>query len=255
MKITIRTDNCDPSQWYIIEKSANSEIEIKLEIDRIVSVQSRNDRKSEICAAIQEELSKFKWIVTGSVNIEFLWYLNGVERQETDKVGDIDNITKPLLDALTGARGILVDDSQIGSLHTFWQSRNELIASNVLYVRIFINNDCCLWKENLYFVQYAGPVCMPINIDFNDHRTILAALVILKARRMNRKAAARFKRLGYNADRFLVNSDWDIHRSRLGGFGKNQILSVESLKHKCYENGFTWGLLRSMWRSNRLQGK
>lgn len=147
MRISIRAKNCDSKHWYLIEGSANSEVVLRLELDKIVSVQSRNEKKNEICVAIHDELSKFSWIIAGSVNVEFVWYLHGVERQETDKVGDIDNITKPVLDVLTGAKGILIDDSQIGSLHTFWQSRNESIAFNVLDIRISINNDTCLEKR------------------------------------------------------------------------------------------------------------
>lgn len=251
MRISIRTENCDSKHWYLIEESANSEVVLRLEIDQIVSVQSRNEKKNEICAAIHDELSKFSWIVAGSVNVEFVWYLHGVERQETDKVGDIDNITKPVLDALTGAKGILIDDSQIGSLHTFWQSRNESIAFNVLNIRISINNDTCLEKNNLYFIQYAGAVCLPINIDFDDPRSILAALVIVKSRKRHRAAAKRIKALGGNADRFFVNSDWDVHKTRLNGFDKNHILSEQMLKDKCCMYGFTWKLLRSLWKPTK----
>jgi Holliday junction resolvase RusA-like endonuclease len=105
VKISLRTKNCDLQQWYVIEELADSEIVLEMEFDQIVSVQSRNEKKTEICEAIQNELSKFEWIVAGSVNVELLWYLHGIERQETDKVGDIDNITKPILDALTGSKG------------------------------------------------------------------------------------------------------------------------------------------------------
>lgn len=248
MKVSIETENCDLNHWYLIEESANSEVVLKLEIDQIVSVQSRNEKKNEICKAIHDELSKFSWIVAGSVNVEFVSYLHGVERQETDKVGDIDNITKPILDSLTGANGILIDDSQIGSLHTFWQSRNESIAFNVLYIRISINNDTCLKKTNLYFIQYAGAICLPINIDFNDPLSILAALVTLKARKKHRAAAKKIKILGGNVDHIFVNSDWDVHKTRLNGFDKSYILSEQKLKDKCCMHGFNWTLLRSLWK-------
>lgn len=251
MRISVRTRNCDLQRWYLIEESADSEVELKIEFDQIVSVQSRNEKKTEICAAIQDELSKFEWLVVGGVNVEFLWYLHGVERQETDKVGDIDNITKPILDALTGANGILLDDSQIGSLHTFWQSRNENTLFNVLYLRISINNDTCLCKEKLYFIQYSGPVCLPINIDFNDPKSIVMVLVSLNVRRKQRLAAERIKRIGANVDRMLINSDWDIHRTRLNGFDKNHILSEKKLKQICCENGFTWRLFRTLWRPKK----
>lgn len=246
MRILARTNNCDYEHSFLIEYSADSEIELKLEFDEIVSIQSRNRRKVELCTAIQQELAKFKWIVAGSVNVELIWYLHGTQRQETDKVGDIDNISKPILDAITGSSGILIDDSQIGSLHTFWQSRHEMTTFNALYLRISFNNDCCLRKENLYFVQYSNAVCLPVNINFHEPKEILGALVVIKARRMHRATAQKINELGVNVDRMLVVSDWDIHRTRLNGFDKASVLSIVDLKRKCCEYGFTWKLLRGM---------
>lgn len=118
--ITVRTSNCDKDSHYLIEELATASVILELQFEEIVSAQSQSARKRELVDAIQVELSQFKWLISGSVQIEFAWYLHGVERQETDKVGDIDNITKPILDALTGPKGILIDDAQIGSVHTFW---------------------------------------------------------------------------------------------------------------------------------------
>lgn len=111
--LTAKTDNCDTENFYKVEASVNSEIELRIEFDRIISIQSKKEARKELYSPIQGELAKFKWICVGPVNVEFNWHLHGTQRQETDKVGDFDNITKPILDALTGASGLLVDDSQI----------------------------------------------------------------------------------------------------------------------------------------------
>jgi Holliday junction resolvase RusA-like endonuclease len=251
MKTLIRTQNCDQNNCYLFAESANSEIEIDVKCEKIVSVQSRNAEKVKICSAIQDKLSKFKWIVAGSVNIEICWYLSSTERQETDKVGDLDNITKPIIDSLTGIKGILFDDSQIASLQTLWLSRNEEIPGNSLHIHIYINNDTCMSKENLYFIQYAGPVCLPINVDFNDAKSILGALAVVKGRRAQRTTANRIKNLGENVDYMLVVSTWDIHRTRLGGFDKAQILSYKEFKRMSLEKGFTWRRLRTMWTAKK----
>ncbi|MUG92752.1 RusA family crossover junction endodeoxyribonuclease [Scytonema sp. UIC 10036] len=130
MKISTQTENCSYDTQYLIEESADSVIYINLAFEKIVSVQSKKAYKEQICNLIQKELSKFKWIISGSVNIDFTWYLHAVERQETDKVGDIDNITKPILDSLIGPSGVIIDDAQIKALYTYWLSRNELIEDN-----------------------------------------------------------------------------------------------------------------------------
>ncbi|WP_223480602.1 MULTISPECIES: RusA family crossover junction endodeoxyribonuclease [unclassified Pseudomonas] len=106
-----------------------------------MSTQSRLERKQELTQIIQSELSRFKWLISGGVQIEFAWYLSSIKRQETDKAGDIDNITKPILDALTGPDGILIDDSQIGSVQTFWMSRNEQLSYNVLRLNIQFSSE------------------------------------------------------------------------------------------------------------------
>ncbi|QTS87312.1 RusA family crossover junction endodeoxyribonuclease [Ectopseudomonas khazarica] len=105
VKLTLHTRNCDPTSLYKLEELANSELELRLEFDRIVSIQSQKTARDELCAAIQEQLRSFEWICAGPVNLELLWYLHGTQRQETDKVGDIDNITKPIIDSLTGEGG------------------------------------------------------------------------------------------------------------------------------------------------------
>jgi len=241
--LTFKTDNCDTEDFYKVEASANGEVELRIEFDRIVSVQSKKKARDDLCSAIQAGLAKFKWICAGPVNVEFLWYLHGTQRQETDKVGDLDNITKPILDALTGAGGLLIDDSQIGSLHTFWQSRNHQTEKDVLYIRLQFINDECLKKENLIFIQYAGAVCLPLNVDFESVRDLVAGLVIIKARLRHRKTAERIKNLGADVDRMLVVSSWDVHRTRLGGFDASNIYQLEAFKAKCCEKGLSWQAL------------
>lgn len=246
--LTIDTDNCDTDDFYKVEESANAEVELRIEFDRIVSAQSKRKTKDELCAAIQAELAKFNWICAGPVNVELLWYLNAVQRQETDKIGDIDNITKPILDALTGDAGLLIDDSQIGSLHTFWQSRNHQTEKDILYIRLKFINDECLKKENLIFVQYAGAVCLPLNVNFECVRDLVVGLVTIKARLHHRKTAEKIKKLGSDVDRMLVVSSFDFHRTRLGGFDGSNIYQLETFKAKCCEKGLSWRALFKKFR-------
>jgi hypothetical protein len=69
MKISTTTENCNYDKYYIIEECADSVIHLVLEFTTIVSIQSRKQCKQEICSLIQSELSKFKWIISGSVHI------------------------------------------------------------------------------------------------------------------------------------------------------------------------------------------
>ncbi|MDN2713703.1 RusA family crossover junction endodeoxyribonuclease [Janthinobacterium sp. SUN120] len=237
VSISIRTSNCDQDNQYLVEELATASVTLELQFDEIVSVQSQGVRKRELVDAIHVELSRFKWLISGSVQIEFAWYLHGVERQETDKVGDIDNITKPILDALTGANGILVDDAQIGSVHTFWMSRNEQLSYSLLRLEVQFSNDDCIEKHNLIFIRYWGAMCVALNVDFDDLRSVLAACVALQARKRHRRTARRIHELGGQADSFLVNSTWDFHRTRLGNFGPQIILTLDQFKRRVFVAG------------------
>jgi Holliday junction resolvase RusA-like endonuclease len=229
VRIKVETSNCKQEKHYVIEELATAEVTLELQFEAIISAQSRNERKQELIDAIHEELAKFTWLISGSVQIEFAWYLPGIERQETDKVGDIDNITKPILDALTGPRGILIDDSQIGSIHTFWMSRDEQLTYSVLRLQVQFSNDDCLKKENLVFIRYWNAMCVALNIDFTDRMAVFGACVVVQSRKRHRRLARRLAALGAFADQYLVGSTWDFHRTRVGNFPANTVLTVAQL--------------------------
>jgi Holliday junction resolvase RusA-like endonuclease len=250
MKISITTENCNHDKYYMIEECADSTIHLELKFTTIVSIQSRKQCKEEICNLIQGELSKFKWIISGSVNVDLVWYLNDIERQETDKIGDIDNITKPILDSLTGLKGILIDDSQIRALYTFWISRNESLCDNILKIKISFDNDHCLEKQNLIFIKYSNAICLPVNVDPTDKRQLLGALALVKSRQLQRKAA----KIIYNS--YLIRSSWDFHRTRLGQFPNESIYSIDSFKKLCKNNGLTlWAILKMIREGRKDQNK
>ena len=236
VKITLHASNCDAANYYKVEELATAEIELRLEFDRIVSIQSQKATRDELRSAIQEQLRPFEWICAGPVNLELLWYLHGTQRQETDKIGDIDNITKPIIDALTGERGLLIDDSQVASLHTFWNSRNHLTQKDALHIRLQFNNDECLRKNNLVFVQYAGAVCLPLNVDFSSTRDMLEGLLLIHGRLKHRRTAARIRSLGEDFDRALVVSSWEVHRTRLEGVSNEKIYKLADFRAKCFGN-------------------
>lgn len=251
VQVSVKTSNCDQDNQYRLEEIATASVTLELKFDEIVSAQSRSERKQELTQAIQHELSRFKWLIAGSVQIEFAWYLHGLQRQETDKVGDIDNITKPILDALTGSNGILIDDSQIGSVHTFWMSRNEQLSYSVLKLDIQFSNDDCLYKNNLVFIQYWGAMCVAVNVDFVDHRSIHAALFVVRMRKLHRLWARSFRDAGFYADNALVLSAWEFHRTRLGGFSRECVLSSGQFKQRALDAGLTWGALRKLHQKLR----
>ncbi|WP_338648532.1 RusA family crossover junction endodeoxyribonuclease [Flavobacterium sp. KS-LB2] len=229
MKIQVETENCNLQKYYNIEEFADSQIKITLRFDKIISRQSRKTSIDKLSGLIQSELSKFKWIIVGSILVDLTWYLNAVERQETDKIGDIDNITKPIIDSLSGENGVFVDDSQIGGLYSYWITRNDIYEDNVLVIQIKFNNDYVLYKENLKFIQYSNATCMPLNIDLNSKKDLFVAKILIASRNKLRKAASIIKSKGTNVDKYFVCSEYEFHRTRLSGFNSKSILTTDQV--------------------------
>jgi len=238
MNITIATENCTSENFYIIEELADSSVKLTITYPKIVTVQSRKILIDQVINQIQAELKKFKWLICGPVRLDLGWYLNAIERQETDAIGDIDNITKPIQDALCGPDGLLVDDSQIGALYTYWMTRNDLLTDNVLVMNLKFSNDDTLMKKNLFFIQYYQAICLPVNVDSTKVTDMIAANIIIKNRLGYRKLADKIREAGGNADIHLVQSNYDFHRTRLNGFSA-QITSLAQLKQKCKAAGLT----------------
>ena len=69
--------------------------------------------KDLLRAAVQEKTRRFKYLLSGDVKLDIEWWVHEQERYETNRCPDIDNIRKPLLDALSGPDGLLLDDCQI----------------------------------------------------------------------------------------------------------------------------------------------
>ena len=147
--IKLNFENCNYNQCNLLDIAANSSLTIELKFENIISLQSRNSTKEHFINLIKNELSKFKWIITGRVSVELVYYINAIERQETDKIADLDNIAKPLLDSITGENGILIDDSQIGLLTSEWIPREENINENIMLIKIDFINDFTVRKEGL----------------------------------------------------------------------------------------------------------
>lgn len=238
MKISITNRNCDFDNHYLIEESADSSIEIEFEFERIVTVQSKKATQESLTEKISVELKNFKWLILGKSQIEIHWLINSVEKQETDKIGDLDNITKPILDTLVGKDGIFIDDSQINSIHTTWTTKNFTRKDNIVKLIIYFNNDYTILKDNLYFLQTSKVVYTPLNFDINNKDELKAIKLFIEAFKLKRVYSERFKnQYNTNMEQYLVCSKYEFHRTRLNGFDKNQIIIGTEFDEICKRNG------------------
>jgi Holliday junction resolvase RusA-like endonuclease len=238
MKISIKSRNCDFDNHYLIEESADSSIEIEFEFNRIVTVQSKKAIQDSLIQNISTELKNFKWLILGKIQIEIHWFISSVEKQETDKIGDLDNITKPILDTLVGENGILIDDSQINSIHSTWTTKNALRKDNIVKLTVYFNNDYTIFKDNLYFLQTSKVVYTPLNFSIDNNEELKAIKFFIEALKMKRDVSETFKKKYMtNVDQYLVYSEYEFHRTRLNGFDKNKILNDSEFDKICKKNG------------------
>jgi hypothetical protein len=102
-------------EWYDAGR-----VEIRGAVDPI-SLQAAGERK----AKFQESLSKAvaastTGVYTGDVEVTIRWFISQKRRYGTHIVADLDNVIKPLLDAVAGPDGLMMDDNQVQSLQVTW---------------------------------------------------------------------------------------------------------------------------------------
>ena len=94
---------------------------IEFSIERApVSLQAKGKRKREFKKQVAARVEKAGFLLSGDVRVHMQWHVHEEKRYETSTSADIDNIIKPLLDAICGPKGILIDDNQVQSIQCFW---------------------------------------------------------------------------------------------------------------------------------------
>ena len=95
------------------------------------------------------------------INIE--WLLHERLRYETASSPDVDNILKPLLDALMGPSGIMIDDCQVQSVQCNWIDWDSQFQ-RVRYDIRFMPGEF-VRRRDLVFVGIGGSLYMPLHTD------------------------------------------------------------------------------------------
>ena len=145
-------------------------------------------RQKELQNVIKVELGKFKWIIYNDVNLEFVWYFSCLRKKESNKIGDLDNLIKPIIDAFSGDNGLFIDDSQIGSINNLWMSRDISSSQNsILIIFVHFNNDDCCLKENMKFVQIEKQMYAVYNFDVNSINDLYRILILHHMQRKKKK--------------------------------------------------------------------
>jgi Holliday junction resolvase RusA-like endonuclease len=124
-----------------------------------VSQQSSSGRRSDQKQAVAAHLAHYGFILTGDVHVDVTWLVPERVRYESDAAADVDNILKPLLDAMCGPAGVLVDDCQLVSIACGWlDGQND---QQELQVRARFSPDQWLRKDGLVFINFGRALCFP----------------------------------------------------------------------------------------------
>jgi hypothetical protein len=115
---------------------------------------------------IRNITSTFNFILVGNVKIDIVWQIHEQERYESDSSADVDNILKPILDALSGPKGVLIDDCQVQAVSCHWTDWNRDEQQITIRIEMF-DSDEWLQKNGIMFVHMGKALCYPIILEEN----------------------------------------------------------------------------------------
>lgn len=147
-----------------------------------VSQQADGKSRRKFQANVKQHMPKTSFLLSGDVHLDIYWRCSEVERYESHKSLDVDNIAKPLIDSLVGE--ILIDDTQLISVLVSWVDWE--LTSQELEIRLRCTSELVVRKQGLEFVEFNRGLCLPVydirldnGLMADKERNIKAKLLIL----------------------------------------------------------------------------
>ena len=129
-----------------------------------VSLQASRKKKDITTAAIRKALSKPRFLLCGDVTIDVEWWLHESFRYESISAPDVDNVLKVILDALSGPKGIIINDCQVQGVSCHWIDWTK--TQQQFTIRINYVPGEWLANDSIRFVRFNKTLCLPIDNDF-----------------------------------------------------------------------------------------
>lgn len=123
-----------------------------------VSTQNNGGKRAAFKNELQEITKDSKFIITGTCWIAIDYYCQHVKREKNPGVYDIDNIIKPILDALVGLNGLLIDDVIVNRVTVNWI---DTPCEDYFEVEIEYPDLLFTEKETLVFLKDSSGWCFP----------------------------------------------------------------------------------------------
>ena len=194
-----------------------------------VSLQAKAESKESLRAAIRTDITNAEYYLSGEVEVEVIWHLHEKERYQGVHSPDIDNILKPIIDALSGVDGILVNDCQVQSVRCPWidWTKND----QELDVTLRFQPDDWIRKENLVWVEVSNKLCMPL---YSSIKSEAIKMMLVGWQRMFERRTEISNITGSWEDgQKAMPVQQPFHRARLKGF---HVVKIKNLLHELEVN-------------------
>ena len=115
-----------------------------------VSSQSKGKQKEAFKKFVRKLTRQVDIIIAGDVGIEVSWYTREQLRYEAPNFFDVDNISKVIIDAISGPDGIIVDDCVVQHQSCTWI---DTAGREYIEIKVSYNDWNCFLKNNICFLH------------------------------------------------------------------------------------------------------
>ncbi|GHE84587.1 hypothetical protein GCM10018785_60650 [Streptomyces longispororuber] len=145
------------ADFAVRESCEHGRVDIRSAVDP-VSLQADPVRKAGFRNALASAVrSGTRGVVTHDIEVTLLWYVEESRRYQTHLVADLDNVLKPLLDAVTGADGIMIDDNQVQSIRASWLTPGARTGFDLEFRAL--SADGYMSREGISFMEFGADRC------------------------------------------------------------------------------------------------
>ena len=199
--------------------------EVSFTIDRKpISLQSKSYRKEEFKEYVREIIKSSTYLFSNDTQVDITWHIHEENRFEDSSAIDVDNIIKPLLDALSGPKGLFIDDTQVQSVSCNWL---DSYKKDEEYLTVTIKSlpDDFIIKKDLIFIEFSKNICLPFKLDWDTdfQRTILRLWESMLKTRDNLIKKGK----SYYEAKYVMPIQRVFHKSKLSDF---KIMSLEEIR-------------------------
>jgi Holliday junction resolvase RusA-like endonuclease len=217
----------------IYQVRQRGEIQLSFPI-KPVSSGAGSTRQKPLIREIQKITSKCNFVFGGDVRIDIEWRIHEQQRYEFTLAPDLDNIAKPILDALSGPQGLLIDDCQVQSISCYWIDHFHSEEQEIIVTIRMMFQDDGIRKDKLFFVHIGEKLYYPISfsgIDSqNDLEVILEMLKNTKELMKIRDIYMKEFQVDYYSLKQIMPCQRLFHYQRVSKKFKSQLRELDILK-------------------------